>query len=145
MSLLIDDKKLINLKFHYIETPDKYVSRFKFIQSQEEYEKNKDDPNMKELNTGWRAITWSDHNHIYSPCLKYTTSSEGVDSSNLDFIKYRDMKLKACLRQWDIKDETDRPVPVSDTTIDHLHPDVANELLNGFEKVTENTEQTGDS
>jgi len=144
MSLLIDDQKFINLKYHYLEIPGKYVPRFKFIQNKEEYEKNKDDPNLKELNTGWKALTWADHNKIYAECFKYGGTEEGLNINNLDFIKFRDMKLKACLKQWDLKDPTTgQSLPVTPMAIDKLHPDVANELLNGFERVTEITEEQG--
>jgi len=137
MSILIDDQKFIGLKFHYLEEVGKYVSRFKFIQNQEEYEKNKSNPNLKELNTGWKVLTWAEHNAIYSQCLAYKTNEEGVSISNLDFIKFRDMKLKSCLKTWDFKDEGGRAVPVTAAIIDKLHPDVANELLAGFERATE--------
>ncbi len=139
---LADDQKFINIKFHYLEektrVADSYVSRFTFIHNKEDFEKYKNNPNIKVLNTGWKVITWSDHNNIYSQCLKYETSPEGVESSNLDFIKYRDMKLKACLKQWDYGDDDSG---IIDTTIiNQLHPDVANELLNGFERVTESSD-----
>lgn len=141
MSLLIDDTKFINIKYHYIETPGVYVSKFKFLSTKEEFDKEKDNPNLKELNTGWKVLSWADHNHVYTECLKYSTNESGITVTNLDFIKFRDMKLKTCLKMWDIKDETGRIVPVTPGTIDALHPEVANELLNGFEKVTDITPQ----
>jgi hypothetical protein len=141
MSLLIDDTKFINIKYHYIETPGVYISRFKFLSTKEEYEKNKDNPNLKELNTGWKVPTWADHNRMYTECLKYTTNESGISVTNLDFIRFRDMKLKTCLKMWDIKDEEGRPIPVTPVKIDLLPPEVANELLSGFEKITEITPQ----
>ena len=137
MSLLIDDQKFVALKFHYLEIPSVYVSKFKFIQTKEEFEKNKEDPNLKELNTGWKVLTWADHNQIYNECLTYSTNENGITVTNLNFIKFRDMKLKLCLKTWDLVDESGRALPLTPKAIDSLYPEVANELLNGFEKVTE--------
>jgi len=140
MSLIIDDKKFINLKFHYIEQPGAYVSKFKFIRNQEEFEKYKEDPNLKELNTSWKVLSWAEHNDIYSQCIQYKTSEEGISLQNLDFIKFRDMKLKMCLKNWDLKDDAGQSVTISSKVIDRLNPQVANELLNGFDRVTETGE-----
>ena|SRR3990167_610708 len=137
MSLLIDDQKLINLKFRYVEIPDKYASRFIFIRSKEDFERYKNDPRLGEANTGWKLLDWADFNHIYGECFKYNTNPDGTTTGNLDFIKFRDMKLKTCLKSWDIKDSNGKPVPISASSINKLHPDVAAELLNGFEKATE--------
>lgn len=137
MSILVDDQKLINLKFQYVETPGIHTPKFKFIRSKEEYEENKNDPNFKELDTSWKPLSWSDYNNIYSSCLKYKTDDKGMGISDLDFIKFRDMKLKTCLKHWSLKDEMGRAIVVTSTMIDKLYPEIAAELLTGFEKITE--------
>ena len=137
MSLLIRNDQLINIVFHYLEVSNQHVSRFQFIQSKEEFEKHKNDPNFKELNTSWQIMTWAEHNKVYSQCIQYTTNEEGIQLSNLDFIKFRDLKLKTCLKNWDLKDDTGRLVNITSSVIDQLHPQVADELLAGFERMTE--------
>ena len=130
MSILIDDQKFIWLKFHYLETiGNNGVTKFKFIQNVEDFERYRFDPDFKELNTGWKVITWSEHNSIYA--------ESRIGGGEIDFMKFRDLKLKSCLKTWDLRGETGKKVPITSETIDHLHPDVANELLSGFEKVTE--------
>ena len=137
MSLFIDDKKLIALKFHYIETPGQHVSKFEFLKDKAAFERNKDNPNLKEINTSWKPLGWKDHNEIYSKCLSHHTKEDGSVTTNLNYIKFRDMKLKFCLKSWDLKDDDGRPVPVNASAIDRLNPQVATEILEGFEKVTE--------
>ncbi len=137
MSLLIDDQKFIGIQFHYLETPGPHVSKLEFLKNKEAFEKNKDNPNLNKLETGWKLMTWANHNEIYSQCLTNTTKPDGTIISNLDYIKFRDMKLKFCLKSWDLKDNVGKPAPVNPATIDRLNPQVATELLDSFEKITE--------
>jgi len=138
MSILADDQRFINIKFHYLEIKDKYIAKFKFIHNQEDFEKHKNNPNLKELNTGWKILTWAEYNDILSQCEKHIDGDKkNVDVQETDFIKLRDMKLRTCLKTWDLNSEIGQFVSVDSEIIDKLNPDVANELLNGFEKVTE--------
>jgi hypothetical protein len=91
------------------------------------------------LKTWWSRMTWKEQNQIYSQCLRQVPSVEGKTRTELDMIIYRDMKLKTCLKKWDLKDGN-QDVPVSDSVIDMLIPEVAQELLNNFEMVTEATD-----
>ena len=137
MSLLIRNDNLINIAFHYVETQTQYGSHFKFMQNQKEFQEHQHEPNFKTLNTSWQVMTWAEHNKTYGQCIQYTTSEEGLQISNLDFIKFRDLKLKICLKNWDLKDDTGRPVKVSAGVIDQLDPRVAEELLSGFERISD--------
>ena len=137
MSLLIDDQKFINLKFHYIETPGQYTSKFEFIKDKATFEKHKKDPNLKEINTGWKILSWAEHNEIYSKCLFHSTKENEMTTTNLDYVKFRDMKMKFCLKSWDLKDDNDVDMPLNASMIDNLHHQVATEILEGFERVTE--------
>ena len=56
-------------------------------------------------------------------------------------ISYRDLKLKVCLKKWDLKDDNKQDIQVSESIIDQLVPEVAQELLNNFEEVTEASEE----
>ena len=133
--MLPDDQKFISMKFHYFENTHGDVTTYKFIHTKDEFEQNKDDPNLNELNTGWRLLSWADYNRIYDECLEQDDNGKAV----LNLIKFRDIKLKTCLKTWDIQDKNGEPVPVNDETIGRLHHDVASELLDGFERVTEIT------
>jgi len=129
--ILANDQKFVNIKFHYLETKNRSVSQFEFIQKNEDFEKYQFDPNLKELNTGWKVLTWDEHNHLYDSC------TIGRDRKTIDFIKLRDIKLKTCLKTWDLKDDNGNDVVLNSETIDQLYPKVADELLSGFEQITE--------
>lgn len=92
------------------------------------------------LKTWWARMTWKEQNQIYSRCLKQATDSEGKTRTELDMIFYRDLKLKVCLKKWDLKDDNGGEIHVSDNIIDNLYPEVAQELLNQFELITEASE-----
>ncbi len=93
------------------------------------------------LRTWWSRMTWKEQNQVYSRCLRQVTGTEGKTRTELDMIAYRDIKLKTCLKKWDLKDEMKQEVPITETIIDQLVPEVAQELLNNFEMVTEASEE----
>ncbi len=92
------------------------------------------------LKTWWSRMTWKEQNQIYANCLHQIPTSEGKTRTELDMISYRDMKLKTCLKKWDLKDDNGQEMPITDTIVDQLVPEVAQELLNSFELVTEASE-----
>lgn len=104
--------------------------------------KPKADPNkiIKKLTTHWTKLTWKDQNAIISRSLKTVTLGEGRTANELDGVRYRDLKLKTCLKKWSLTDDAGQPIPVEPDIIDNLDPTVAQELLSSFEKVTEPTE-----
>ena len=89
------------------------------------------------LKTWWSRMTWKEQNQIYSRCLRQVPGADGKTRTELDMIGYRDMKLKTCLKKWDYKDDNKQDIPLSENIIDQLVPEVAQELLNNFELVTE--------
>ncbi len=92
------------------------------------------------LKTWWSRMNWKEQNQIYSRCLRQVPGTEGRTKTELDMIGYRDLKLKTCLKKWDLKDDSKQEVPITETIIDQLVPEVAQELLNNFELVTEASE-----
>ena len=92
------------------------------------------------LRTWWSRMTWKEQNIIYARCLRQSTDTEGKTRTDLDMISYRDFKLKTCLKKWDLKDDKGNDILVSDQIIDNLYPEVAQELLNQFELITEATD-----
>jgi hypothetical protein len=92
---------------------------------------------ISEVNTKWTRLTWKEQNAIYSQCMKESIGTDGKLKYSFDNIKYRDLKLKKCLKEWDVKDDNGQYVPVDANVIDNLVPEVAQQLLDDFEKVTE--------
>jgi len=92
------------------------------------------------LKTWWSRMNWKEQNQIYARCLRQIATDK-ESRTELDMIAFRDMKLKNCLKKWDLQDDNRQEIPVTPTIIDSLVPEVAQELLNNFELVTEATEE----
>lgn len=94
------------------------------------------------LRTWWSRMTWKEQNVIYSRCIRQipSESASGGTRTEMDMITYRDLKLKTCLKKWDLKDDNGQDIAVNENVIDNLVPEVAQELLNNFELVTEASE-----
>ena len=84
-------------------------------------------------------MNWKQTNEINSACLRQTTEADGNVKIDIDAIKYRDSKLKMCLKKWDMLDENKQEIPVTEAIIDTLVPEVVQALITNFEKVTEAT------
>lgn len=97
------------------------------------------DPNKKieSLKTWWQRMTWKDQNSIYTKCLIQKPTDDGKVTTFLDNMKFRDLKLKTCLKKWDLRTETGDEILVNDAVIDSLVPEVAQELISNYERVVE--------
>jgi hypothetical protein len=163
MPIVLDpNKQLVNILTYYIEEVKKTGnSIFRFINSAESLnewktkgyltksevmQKKKEgmpvdtEKIIEELRTVWRRLTWAEHNSISSKCMINIPSPDGQIRVNWDAIRFRDLKLKTCLKGWDLLDENGNKIPVTTTVIDNLAPEVAHQLVNDFEKVTEPNE-----
>ena len=150
--VLNPNQPLIAIDIYYVEEKKKQGHTiYHFIHSQEDMDEwlSKDyyeegdlpagaDPAkiIQKLMTAWKKLTWGDHNIIVSNALNFS----GPDSNRtieIDPIRYRDEKLKKCLKKWNVVDENDQPVPVTAENIDQLMPEISQELISSFEKTTE--------
>ena len=165
MSIILDpNKSLVNINVIFIEETKPYGnSVFRFIRTKEEYDelratgyltreeyvsRSQQAPGGKadgldpkkvidKISTRWKMLSWAEQNSIYSKCMKEDIGPDGKTNPRFDGISFRDLKLKTCLKSWDLKDETGRPIALTSVMIDNLDPDFAQELINTFEKVTE--------
>lgn len=167
--LLQPNKDLIHLEHLYTEKQTKHgKSIFTFIDSPEQLKTMIDngcimeedvrqamaehqarreefqlDPSkvIRKIRTDWAPLNWRESNNIYSSCMKQTTLADGNPSIELDAIKFRDQKLKTCLKNWDIKDDNGQNVPLNAATIDTLASEVAQKLIDDFDRVTQVPEE----
>jgi len=102
--------------------------------SQSNYDANKI---INVLNTKWTRLNWKEWNQVYSASMRHRRIGSNEDQIEIDAITYRDLKLKKCLKWWNLTDNTGKEVPVTEQSIDQLVPEVAQKLLLDFEKVTE--------
>jgi len=170
MPITLDpSKQFVSITLYYVEEQSKHgVPVIKFITSKEQMDEWKEkgyrvesDADLKSekkqipgmpvedngriiysIRTKWKRMSWKDQNVIFSRCLKTIPMPEGGARTELDTITYRDMKLKLCLKEWNLKDSSGRDAPVTNDAIDSLEPDIATELINTFERYTE--ANTGD-
>jgi hypothetical protein len=80
-----------------------------------------------------KPLGWKQHNDIQ----RAATINRGTGmGSELDWVLYKERKLCAVLVGWDAKDKDGKPIPVSDTNIFKLHPEIAEVLLKEFDDAT---------
>lgn len=90
------------------------------------------DVTTKALTTFWKRMTWKEQNIIFSHAIRIVGEANEIDN-----IKYREMKLKTCLKKWDAKDDDGNDIPLNDQSIENLDPLIASSLLKQFEEATE--------
>jgi hypothetical protein len=88
------------------------------------------------IQTVWKRMTWKEQNAVFAQSLRVIAGE-----SEIDALKYRELKLRTCLKKWDAKDDDGNPLPLTPETLDNLCPEVASELLRSFERVTEPSEE----
>lgn len=150
MSLFVDNThSLINLEIYYIETLRKHGhSVFQFIQSAEDFEtwKNKGysfestDKKINKLVVTMKRLTWKEHNSVVSRSLQYNMGPDQKLFTRMDPVLYRELKLKTALKKWDALDDKGNPIEPTSDIIDSLAPEVAQAILDAYEKVTEISE-----
>lgn len=158
-SIILDpNKSFIQIDTFYVEEIKRMgpleIIKHHFIRSQDELEEwtgrgysmpqqgteNQDDEKtIKKLSTKWKRLTWKEQNVILSSCFISKPSADGKLITSMDGMKFREMKLKTCLKDWDILDSYGNKIPITEENIDNMVPEVANELIDSFEKLTEPT------
>lgn len=128
------------IKHHFIRSQDEleeWTGRG-YSMPQQGIENQNDEQTIKKLSTKWKRLTWKEQNTIFSNCFRTKPSADGKSTiTEMDGMRYRELKIKMCLKDWDIVDEMGNKIPVSEENIDNMVPEVANELLDSFEKLTE--------
>lgn len=101
---------------------------------QKDIEKFVLDPNDKVhiLNTKWKEINWKEQNTVLENC-RSTNQYSGLPE--IDNLKFRDQRLKMCLKDWDLKDDNGNPVPCNPEVMEQLPFDVIYSLINNFDKI----------
>lgn len=136
MSLFRSKEQLINVQLFYREeNVDNYDKIF--IVSKEEVKKMKEeeikDKGIQILNTYWKPLSWQERNNINH---QSEVKSDGIVTGQVDFNRWRDLRVKTCLKEWDLKDEDGKAVPCSPDIINRIDAVVLDAILNEFDKVT---------
>ena len=96
-----------------------------------------EDKPIKVLSTYWKTLSWGEQNNITKQ--SEVQSPDGVQS--VDYFRFRDLRIKKCLVDWDILDDKGNKVPVSSQAIDMLPSDVVMALLLKYDLIVGIDEQ----
>lgn len=137
------ENELIDIELNYVIEKNKSGVTQVTVIDDEKAAKMKADPvqkdKIKTLRTQWRPLTWQASNELLQRANNYNFHT---NSQEIDYIKFRDAKIKACLVGWDAKTEKGDPIPCAETYINKLHANVAIALLTKYdEAITVNQEQ----
>ena len=88
------------------------------------------DRSVKVLVTKWKILNWGEQNDIARRSERQTP--EGLP--DMDNIRFRDLRIKKCLVDWDLSDDHGQPIPVSPQLIDQLPSDIIFALTLRYER-----------
>ena len=80
------------------------------------------------IDTDWTLPTWGEIRIINSIC------KQGNSFNN---VLYRDQKIKRFLKRWDISDEQQKIIPITNDSIDSLPADLAARFVEEFDKISD--------
>ena len=94
-------------------------------------EKLKD--SVKSLRTKWKVPNWKTGNDIYQMSSFWNPQKNDMD---VNWNKYRDLRFKQSLVDWDAKTESGDTIPCNSETIDMLSENMAVAILKQFDEAT---------
>ena len=137
--MLFNDKtSLINIIIYYTIFEDQYGKRVVVVPEKKAKELLKNEEKKKKtsvLSTKWKQLNWQEQNKIMSQNTNITDPLTG--QVQFDVYKFRDNRVKTCLKEWNLRDDNNNPIPITPEKIDQLPADIVGELLTEYEKVTE--------
>ena len=100
-----------------------------------EDEKTKDE--VMVLTTWWKPFSWQEQNEITKASMK---KGPEVLPGEIDWLRFRDLQVKTCLKEWDAVDEDDNPVPATPENINSLPANIVASLLGKYTEMVSLTE-----
>jgi len=150
MSLISKKEQLMHIPLYYIEKEVRGFTKIiileeekakKMIAEQESKKEEKTKVKVECLNTFWKPLTWKEQNQITKLCQVTGNNAEGTPSIiDIDYFKLRDLRIKMCLKKWDMKDEEGKAIEANPTNIDLLSADVVYALSARYDEAMNLTE-----
>ena len=141
MGMIPEPDQLIEIVLYYKEIKINTFNKVVVLEDEKakemlENEETKD--KVKKLTTHWREMSWQDSNNI--------TKAARVEGPNakpgeLDYYRYRDLRLKICMKKWDLKDDDGNDVILSPEIINQLPVDIVIALVSKYDEVVEMSEE----
>lgn len=133
-SEIFSGSKTINIPIYYTTKKNKAgVLNIEILEDEKAHEMLSDaarKSDVKTINATFSIESWQDANQIYAQSLAYDHQT-GRDRF-LPHV-YRDLRLKSCLIDWDIKDDAGESVPCDAKHIGNMHWKLASALLDKYE------------
>lgn len=146
MSLLNAQQQTIEIKLYYKEIQtDSGYSKIQIIynndEAQTELKEQKEQENagkkidesdkVRCLTTKWKTLNWQEQNDITKRSSFYNMEQGHQD---VDIWQFRDLRLKQCLKEWDLKDDGGAAVPLAPNMLDQLPSEVVLALLSKYDE-----------
>ena len=139
MSLIRKEPQKISIPLYYTEKTNAKGFTKIIVLEEKDALKKMETPEKKKLvqvlNTEWKTLNWKEQTEITKQSTVHGNMPDGSDTY-FDYYKYRDLRIKKCLFNWDMKDEMGNPIPVNPQNIDILDPEVVSTLISKFDEIT---------
>lgn len=145
--LLVPNKKIYNIKIHYIETTENNCS-ITILNSNKEIKKwlNKGysmsndnsfgEKVIQELNLTLQRLSWGEYNEIYSRSI-FAHVKENMSEDMLNGILFKELLLKRSIVRWDLSimnPETQKQNPLPLSEVSCLPSELAEEIIRIIEE-----------
>lgn len=129
--MFIDPNEYVKIKILY-----KKVGLHFIANSEEAFEElsPEEREGFKELNLVMRQLTWG----LYNDLQEASMNMDDLGNRNFNYKHFKENKLTKLIVKWDAKKKNDAgeivDVPVNNTTVSQLSPDIAETILNVYDK-----------
>jgi len=136
MSLFKNKPQLVHIQLFYREENKDGYDKIFIIPKEEVIkltEEEREEKKIEVLNTHWKPMSWQERNNINHEAEVRT---DGIITGQMDIYRWRDLRVKRCLQEWDIKDEEGNPVPCNPDTINRIDAYILDAIIEEFDKVS---------
>ena len=133
--LIVDRSRRIEVKIYVGLSKKQEIladSNKELLLSNKNLETKEED--LIEIKMWFRHPTYGDDLDIANNTIHQKIDADG-SSISIDTIKIRSYRFKQLLSDWDLTDENNEPLEISDEVINSLHPAFAGAALDGLENI----------
>jgi len=139
---LFDVTDLVTIKLYYIIKETELGKKLIILEDEKVEELLKDEERKQEvelLETQWKSLNWKEDTEV----MRVSTSSIDAvtGTSGWNFYKYRDSMVKKCLKKWNLRDDEENEVPVTEENIDNLPSSIILGLYDKFNNLINYTDE----
>lgn len=136
---LLNANQNIHIPLYYTEKKsDKGFVKIVVLDDDKAQEMIEDDEtkgDVQVLNTQWKTLTWKEQNDITKQSLKDSGPGFADSGVNIDGFLYRDLRIKHCLKDWDLTDDDGQEIPCTPEKIDDLPSEVVFSLVSKYDDI----------